>query len=56
MISMAKGFEMNDELSAYLLENPYIDVNVETVEPELMSKHHSWENGINFAILIYSIY
>ena len=30
MISMAKGFEMNDELSAYLLEHPYIDVNVVT--------------------------
>ncbi len=33
MISMAKGFEMNDELSAYLLEHPYIDVNVVTANP-----------------------
>ena len=33
MISMAKGFEMNDELSAYLLEHPYIDVNVVTSYP-----------------------
>jgi hypothetical protein len=30
---MAKGFEMNDELSAYLLEHPYIDVHVVTTNP-----------------------
>jgi hypothetical protein len=30
LVSMAKGVEMNDELSAFLLENSYIDVNVVT--------------------------
>lgn len=30
LVSMAKGVEMNDELSAFLLENTYIDVNVVT--------------------------
>jgi DNA polymerase-3 subunit alpha len=28
MVSMAKGFEMNDELSAFLMDHPYIDINV----------------------------
>jgi len=27
---MAKGLEVNDELSAFLMEHPYIDVNVVT--------------------------
>jgi hypothetical protein len=30
MVSMAKGFEMNDELSAFLMDHPYIDINVIT--------------------------
>jgi DNA polymerase-3 subunit alpha len=30
LVTMAKGVEMNDELSAFLLENSYIDVNVVT--------------------------
>jgi DNA polymerase-3 subunit alpha len=30
LMSMAKGFEMNDELSSFLLENPFIDVKVST--------------------------
>jgi DNA polymerase III subunit alpha len=30
LMSMAKGFEMNDELSSFLLENSYIDVKVVT--------------------------
>jgi DNA polymerase-3 subunit alpha len=28
LMSVKNGFEMNDELSAFLLDNPYIDVNV----------------------------
>jgi len=30
LVSMAKGLEVNDELSAFLMDNPYIDVNVVT--------------------------
>jgi hypothetical protein len=30
LVTMANGVEMNDELSAFLLENSYIDVNVVT--------------------------
>jgi DNA polymerase-3 subunit alpha len=30
MVTMGKGFEMNDELSAFLMDRPYIDIHVIT--------------------------
>jgi DNA polymerase-3 subunit alpha len=30
LVSMAQGFEMNDELSAFLMDHPYIDIHVIT--------------------------
>ncbi|MFN5931121.1 MAG: DNA polymerase III subunit alpha, partial [Sphingobacteriales bacterium] len=33
LMTMNKGFEMNDELSAYLLENQFIDIHVITKSP-----------------------